>query len=64
MPLKEKIQKDCKLALKAGREIEIMTLRMLDAATLNKEKEKRYKASKENPNLSEWDLQKESQLKD
>ena len=64
MTLKEKIQEDLNLAIKNKREIEVSTLRMLSAATLNKEKEKRYKISKEKPDFKEEDLQKESQLTD
>lgn len=62
MTLKEKIQEDLNSAIKSKREIEISTLRMLSAAILNKEKEKRYKISKEKPDFKEEDLQKESQL--
>ena len=62
--LKEKIQEDFKKALKEKRELEISTLRMLNAAILNREKEKRYKLSKEKPDLKEKDLEKESQLTD
>lgn len=62
--LKEKIQKDFKRALKEERKIEISTLRMLNAAVINREKEKRYKLSKAKPDLKEKDLEKESQLTD
>ncbi len=64
MTLKEKIQEDLKKILKEKKEIEISTLRMLNAAILNREKEKRYKLSKEKPDLKEKDLEKESQLID
>ncbi|MBZ9578438.1 GatB/YqeY domain-containing protein [Patescibacteria group bacterium] len=64
MTLKEKIRKDFKKILKEKKEIEISTLRMLNAAILNREKKKRYKLSKEKPNLKEKDLEKESQLTD
>ncbi|MBZ9569337.1 GatB/YqeY domain-containing protein [Patescibacteria group bacterium] len=64
MTLKEKIQEDFKKILKEKKEIEISTLRMLNAAILNREKEKRYKLSKEKPDLKEKDLEKESQLID
>jgi len=78
--LKEKIKEDLKKALKENKEIEVSTLRLLNAVILNKEKEKRYKLSKGkseledyNPpttsshSLREWapkDLEKESQLTD
>ena len=64
MTLKQKIQQDTKLALKEKREIEVSTLRMLLSAAVNKEKEKRYKISKEKPDLSGEELEKESQLVD
>lgn len=47
MILKEKIKQDLKTALKEARELEILTLRQLSAAFLNKEKEKQYKLSKQ-----------------
>lgn len=62
--IKEKIKKDFKKALKERKEIEVSTLRMLNAAVINWEKEKRYKLSKAKPDLKEKDLEKESQLID
>jgi len=62
--LKKRIQEDFKKVLKERKEIEISTLRMLKAAILNREKKKRYKLSKEKPDLKEKDLEKESQLTD
>jgi len=62
--LKEKIEKDFQKVLKERKEIEISTLRMLKAAIFNKEKEKRYKLSKEKPELSGEELEEESQLTD
>jgi len=62
--LKEKIEEDFKNALKEKKEIEVSALRMLKAAIFNKEKEKRYKLSKEKPDLEEKELEKESQLTD
>lgn len=59
MGLREKIQEDLKGALKEKREVETLVLRQLSAAFLNKEKEKRFKLSKEKP---EADLEKEGQL--
>ncbi|PIS17508.1 MAG: glutamyl-tRNA amidotransferase [Candidatus Nealsonbacteria bacterium CG09_land_8_20_14_0_10_42_14] len=47
MPLKEKIQADLKSAVKGKKEVAVSTLRMLLAAVLNKEKEKRYKLKEE-----------------
>ncbi|GAI49704.1 unnamed protein product, partial [marine sediment metagenome] len=64
MILKEKIQKDLEEALKKKDEIIVSVLRMLLAAILNKEKEKRYKLSKNEPELTEEELEKESQLTD
>jgi len=62
--LKVKIREDFKKFLKEKKEIEVSTLRMLNAAIFNREKEKRYKLSKEKPELKEKDLEKESQLTD
>jgi len=64
MSLKEKIEEDLKSALKKGQRIEVSALRMLKAAIFNKEKEKRYKISKEKPEAEEKELEKESQLTD
>ena len=47
-----------------ARELEVSVLRLINAAVLNKEKEKRYKISKEKPELSGEELEKESQLMD
>jgi uncharacterized protein YqeY len=60
--LKEKIEKDFKEAFKKRNEREISALRMLKAAILEEEKEKRYKKSKEKG--LEVDLEKESALSD
>ena len=64
MTLKEKIQEDLNRSVKEKKELESLVLRMLSAAVLNKEKEKRYKISKEKPDLKEEELAKESQLED
>jgi len=64
MSLKEKIKNNLAMALKGKKEIEASTLRMLLAAILNKEKEKRYKLSKEKPELKEEELEKGSELTD
>lgn len=62
--LKQKIQTDLTQAVKKGDETGRSTLRMLSAAILNKEKEKRYKASKEEPDLNEEELAEKSALID
>ena len=64
MILKTKIQKDLNQAVKKKEEVRSLVLRSLLAAILNKEKEKRYKLSKQKPELTEKDLEKESQLVD
>lgn len=62
MSLAEKIKQDLFAALKRGKATELSVLRLVNAAVQNKEKEKRYRISKEKPDFSEADLQKESQL--
>jgi uncharacterized protein YqeY len=62
MELKQKIQEDLKSALREKKELELSVLRMLNAAIINKEKEKRYKIVKEGPELAEPELEKQSQL--
>jgi len=62
--LKEKIQNATTEAMKQGNELVCSTLRMLSAAIVSKEKEKRYKISKQRPDLKEDSLIKESQLTD
>jgi uncharacterized protein YqeY len=64
MSLKEKIQQDLTTSLKEKKELELSVLRMLNAAIVNKEKTKRYKISKEKPDLNESGLEKESGLSD
>ena len=64
MNLKEKITTDIKKALKEKESIRVSTLRMLQAAILNKEKEKRAKLAKEKEEIKEEELVKESQLID
>ncbi len=63
MALKEEIQDDLISALKEKKEIEAGTLRMLNAAALNKEKEKRARLSKEGE-MTEKELIEKSQLTD
>jgi len=62
--LKEKIQEDLNSALKEKKELEVSVLRLLLSAIFNKEKKKRYKLSKEKPELKEEELEKESELTD
>ncbi len=62
--LKEEIQNTITRAMKEGNEVVYSTLRMLLAAVVSKEKEKRYKISKQKPDLNEKGLIKESQLTD
>jgi len=64
MSLKEKIRQNLYGSIKEKKELEVSVLRQLSAAVLNKEKEKRYKISKEKPELSGEELEKESQLMD
>lgn len=60
--VKQKIQTDLTKAIKEGDEISRSTLRMLLAAILNKEKEKRYNVSRDEPELSEEELVKKASL--
>ena len=60
--LKEKIEADFKQSLKEKKKIEISILRMLKAEIFNKEKEKRYKLSKERPDMKTEELEKQSSL--
>lgn len=60
--LKQKIQQDLTTALREKKELELSVLRMLNAAIINKEKEKRYKTSKIKTELTEEELEKESGL--
>jgi uncharacterized protein YqeY len=62
MNLKEKIQKDLFLAMKEKKEIEVSVLRLLLNSIFNKEKEKRYRIAKENPEIEKENLEKKSQL--
>jgi len=64
MTLKKQIKQNLEIALKGKKRVEVSTLRMLNAAILNKEKEKRYKISKEKPELKPEKLEEESQLID
>lgn len=62
--LKQKVQEDLKEAIHKKEELRISVLRMFLASILNKEKEKRYKISKSEPNLKEEELVKKSELND
>ncbi len=62
--LKQKIQNGLTQAVKKGDEITRSTLRVLLASILNREKEKRYKISKENKEATEKELIEKSNLSD
>ena len=62
--LKDQIQQDSIGALKSKDQFLVGTLRMLLASITTKEKDKRYKLSKEKPDLAEEALAKESELTD
>jgi len=62
MASRQSIQEDLKQSMLAKDEPRTGTLRMLLAAIANKEKEKRYRVSKAEPNLSEQELQAKSAL--
>jgi len=62
MALKEKIHEDLKEAMKGKEELTSSVLRMLIAAIITKEKEKRYKIGKGKPEMTEVELIEESQL--
>jgi uncharacterized protein len=64
MDLREQINKDLNEAFKGREELKVSVLRMLTAALLNKEKEKRYKISKENSGMEEKELAEKSGLSD
>ena len=62
--LKQQIQQESTAALKSGDQFNLGVLRMLLASILTKEKDKRYKISKDKLGTSEEDLAKESELTD
>ncbi len=62
--MKQNIQNDATEALKSGDQLKAGSLRMLSAAITTKEKEKRYKVSKQKPEATEQYLIKESALTD
>jgi len=63
MSLKTKLQEDLRKNLKEGNSLAVSVLRLLIAAILNKEKEKRYKLVK-SAGVKETELAKESELTD
>lgn len=62
--LKEKIEADFKKAFKEGDKERLSVLRILKSEITNKQKEKRYKLSQEEPELSPQELEEKSSLKD
>ncbi len=60
--LKQEIKISINDAMKAGDQVLVGTLRMVMAVIATKEKEKRYKISKDKPELKEEELVKESEL--
>ncbi len=62
--LKDKLETDFKNALKQKKEIEVSVLRLLKTDIFNKEKEKRYQLSKENPDFTDKELEEKSILTD
>ncbi len=62
MEIKQQIKNNVVEFLKAGDSLASGTLRMALSFIASKEKEKRYKISKEKPDLKEQDLIKESEL--
>lgn len=64
MSLHERITKDLFLALKNHQAFKVRVLRMLQASIIGRQKEKRYRISKENPMLAENEFDKTSLLSD
>ncbi|MBD3208120.1 MAG: GatB/YqeY domain-containing protein [Candidatus Nealsonbacteria bacterium] len=62
--LREEIEENFKKALKEGNKEELSALRMLKTEIVNRQKEKRYKLSKENPELPPQELEEKSSLDD
>ena len=62
--LKQTIQTAITESLKRGDKFTTGVLRMLSASIISKEKEKRYKTTKEKPDITEYNLVKESELTD
>lgn len=64
MSLREKIKEDLKESLKAKDAFKLSVLRMLQASILNKEKDKRTKTVKADPDRTEEEIAKASALTD
>ena len=64
MSLKIRIEEDFKNALRNQEELTLSVLRLLKAAILNKEKDKRYKITKTEKDIKEKDLVEKSELTD
>jgi len=62
--LRKKIQEDIVQGVKDDDKTAVSTLRMLSAVVLAKEKEKRYRISKGNPDIKNDEIEKESRLND
>lgn len=62
--IQEIIQNDLRTALKGRRELEVSTLRLLGAAIINKEKEKRIRIARSEKDLKEEELVEKSRLTD
>lgn len=62
--LKQRIQSDAAAATKKKEEIALSVLRMLLAAMISKEKDKRYKLAKTNQSMAEAELLEKSALTD
>lgn len=60
--IQEIIQNDLRTALKGRRELEVSTLRLLGAAIINKEKEKRIRIARSEKDLKEEELVEKSRL--
>ncbi|MCH7604766.1 GatB/YqeY domain-containing protein [Patescibacteria group bacterium] len=62
MSLRKRIDDDLKRAVKQGKRLKMGTLRMLVAALVNKEKEKRYEVTTEDKGITEQELSQKSEL--
>ena len=62
--IQSKLQNDLRTALKGRRKLEVSTLRLLGAAIINKEKEKRIKIARSEKDLKEEELVEKSRLTD
>lgn len=62
MSLRKRIDDDLKRAVKQGKRLKMGTLRMLVAALVNKEKEKRYGVATEDKGITEQELSQKSEL--